>query len=62
MREEVIMEIMRNQEENQTGRGLNQEDQKTGGTVRNQGIKRKIDRLKRTMKEKSKMETRRKTW
>ena len=59
MREELILEIMGNQEENQRGRGLNQEDQKIVGTVGNQGTRRKIAGLERTMKEKNKMETKR---
>lgn len=53
---------MGNQEESQKGRGLNREDQMTAGIVGNQGIKRKIARLERKMKGKSKMETRRQIW
>ena len=62
MREEIILEIVGNQEENQKGRGLNQEDQKIASTMENQGMRRKIARLERTMKEKIKIETRRKMW
>ena len=62
MREEITLEIMGNQKESQRGRGLNQDDQKIVGTVGNQGTRRKIAGLERTMKEKSKMETRRQMW
>ena len=53
---------MGNQKESKRGRGLNQEDQKIASTVRNQGTRRKIAGLERTMKEKRKMETRRTMW
>ena len=53
---------MRNQEKSQRGRGLNPEDQGIVGTVGNEGKRRKIVGLERTMKEKKKMETRRKMW
>ena len=53
---------MGNQELNQRGRGLNLEDLEIVGIVGNQDIRRKIARLKRTMKEKSKLETRRQMW
>ena len=59
MREEITLEIMGNQEKNKRGRVLNQEDQKIAGIMGNKGTKRKIVGLKRIMKEKSKMESRR---
>ena len=59
LREEVILEIMRNQEESQRGRGLNLEDQEIASTLGNQGIRRKIVGLKRTMKEINQKGTRR---
>ena len=62
MREEITLEIVGNQKESQRGRGINREDQKTIGTVGNQGIRRKIVGLERTIKEESKMETRRQMW
>ena len=62
LREEAILEIMENQEEIQKGRGLNQEDQEIIGTVGNEGTRRKIIGIERTMKEKNKMETRRQMW
>ena len=49
LREEIILVIMRNQEEIQRGRGLNLEDQEIVGIVGNQGIRRKIARLERKM-------------
>ena len=62
LREEVTLEIVENQEESQKGRGLNQEDRTTAGTVGNQGTKRKITGIKRKMKEINKMETRTQMW
>lgn len=59
---ETILEIMGNQEENQRGRGLNQEDQEIIGIVENWDIRRKIHGLKRKMKETNKKETRRQMW
>ena len=59
LREEVILEIMRNQEEIQKGGGLNQEDRMIVGSVGNQGTKRKIVEIERKMKEINQMETRR---
>ena len=59
MREEITVEIMENQEENQRGRGLNREDQEIASTMGNQGRRRKITKLERTMKEKNKMVTKR---
>ena len=50
MREEVILEIIKNQEESQNGGGLNQEDQMTAGTMGNQGTKRKIVGIKRKIR------------
>ena len=35
MREDIILEIMKNKEESQRGRGLNREDKKIVGTVEN---------------------------
>ena len=60
MREEITLKIVGNQKESQRGRGLNQEDQKIASTMGNQGTIRNIDELKRKIKEKSKMKTRRK--
>ena len=51
LREENILEIMGNQEESQRERGLNPKDQEIVGTVVNQGIRRKVFGLERTMKE-----------
>ena len=51
MREEVILEIMRNQEERQRGKGLNLQDKEIAGIVVNQGTKRKIVGIERKMKE-----------
>ena len=42
---------MKNEEESQRGRGLNPEDREIVGSVVNQGIRRKIVGIKRTMKE-----------
>ena len=62
MREEITLEIVGNQKVSQRGKGINQEDQKIAGTMENQGTRRKINGLKRILKEKIKMETRRKIW
>ena len=62
MKEEITFEIVGNQKESQRGKGLNQEDQKIAGTIGNQSTRRKIARIKRIMKEKSKIERRRKMW
>ena len=62
MREELILEIVENQEESQRERGLNPEDQGIASTMVNQGIRRRIFGLKRTMKEINQKGTRRKIW
>ena len=62
LREEIILKIMGNQEENQRGRGLNLEDREIVSTMERQGIRRKILRLKRTMKEINLKGTRRQMW
>ena len=51
MREEIIPKNVGNHEESQRGRGLNPKDQEIVGTMRNQGIRRKIVGLERTMNE-----------
>ena len=56
------MEIVRNQDESQRGRGINLEDQEIFGTMVNQGIRRKIVGLKRKMKEINHKGTRRQMW
>ena len=53
---------MGNQEEIQKGRGLNLEDSEIVGTMGNHGIRRKIVRLKRIMKEINQKGKRSKIW
>ena len=53
---------MENQEESQRGRGLNPEDQEIASTMGNQDIRRKIDGLKRIMKEINQKGKRRQMW
>ena len=53
---------MGNQKENQIERGLNLKDQDIVGTMRNQVIRRKIDGLEITTKDKNKMEIQRHMW
>ena len=53
---------MGNKEESQRGRGLNPKNQVIASTMGNQGIRRKIVRLERTMKEINQKGTRRKMW
>ena len=62
LREETIMEIVGNQEENQRERGINPEDKEIASTVGNQGIRRKIVGLERTMKEINQKGKKRKMW
>ena len=53
---------MGNYEKSQRGRGLNPEDQETVGIVENEGIRRNIVGLERTMKGINQTQTRRKMW
>lgn len=53
---------MGNQEENQREKSLNLKDQKIVATMGNQGMRRNIDSLGRTMKKITKKEARRKMW
>ena len=62
MREEITLEIIGNQEESQRGIGLNPKGQEIVGIVVNNGIRRKIVRLERIMKETNKKGTRRQLW
>ena len=62
MREEIILESVGNQEEYQREISINPKDQEIAEIVGNKGTTRKISRLERTVKEKNKMETRRKMW
>ena len=62
MREEVILEIMGNQEESQKGGGLNQENQMTVGNMVKHGIRRKIDKIERTIKEINQKGKKRQMW
>lgn len=47
LKDEIILKIVRNQEESQRGKGLNRENQTTIGTMGNQGIRRNIVGLER---------------